>query len=63
MDPNHKVEGQLIRKLLNAGCHIKKTEPHTQSSNMGEGGCVSRKEVYDGNFYALAAPSDFGMIA
>jgi hypothetical protein len=24
--------------LRDAGCHIKQTEPHTQSSNMGEGG-------------------------
>jgi hypothetical protein len=31
------VEGELRRKLCDAGCHIKQTEPHTQSSNMGEG--------------------------
>jgi hypothetical protein len=32
-----KVEGDFRRKLCDAGCHIKQTEPHTQSSNMGEG--------------------------
>jgi hypothetical protein len=33
-----QVEGQFRRKLHNAGCHIKQTEPHIKSSNMGEGG-------------------------
>jgi hypothetical protein len=32
-----QFEGEFRRKLCDAGCHIKKTEPHTQSSNMGEG--------------------------
>jgi hypothetical protein len=32
------VEGEFRRKLRDAGCNIKQTEPHTQSSNMGEGG-------------------------
>jgi hypothetical protein len=32
-----QVEGEFRRKLCDAGCHIKQTEPHTQSSNMGEG--------------------------
>jgi hypothetical protein len=32
-----QVEGGFRRKLCDAGCHIKQTEPHTQSSNMGEG--------------------------
>jgi hypothetical protein len=32
-----KVEGEFRRKLCDAGCHIKQTEPHTKSSNMGEG--------------------------
>jgi hypothetical protein len=31
-----QVEGEFRRKLRDAGCHIKQTEPHTQSSNMGE---------------------------
>jgi hypothetical protein len=33
-----QTEGELRRKLRDAGCHIKQTESHTQSSNMGEGG-------------------------
>jgi hypothetical protein len=32
-----QVEGGFRRKLRDAGCHIKQTEPRTQSSNMGEG--------------------------
>jgi hypothetical protein len=32
-----QVEGEFRRKLRDAGCHIKQTEPHIQSSNMGEG--------------------------
>jgi hypothetical protein len=33
-----QTEGYFRRKLCDAGCHINKTEPHTQSSNMGECG-------------------------
>jgi hypothetical protein len=33
-----QTEGEFRRKLCDAGCRIKQTEPHTQSSNMGEGG-------------------------
>jgi hypothetical protein len=33
-----QVEGEFGRKLNDAVCHIKQTEPHTQSSNMGESG-------------------------
>jgi hypothetical protein len=36
-----QVEGGFRRKLRDAGCHIKQTEPHTQSSNMGERLCVN----------------------
>jgi hypothetical protein len=32
-----QVEGDFRRKLCDAGFHIKQTEPHIQSSNMGEG--------------------------
>jgi hypothetical protein len=32
------TEGKFRRKLNDAGCYIKQTEPHTLSSNMGEGG-------------------------
>jgi hypothetical protein len=42
--PRAQVEGQFRRKLNDAGCHIKKTEPHTQSSNMGEGGMRELKK-------------------
>jgi hypothetical protein len=31
-----QVEGEFRRKLRDSGCHIKQTEPHTKSSNMGE---------------------------
>jgi hypothetical protein len=33
-----QVQGEFRRKLRDNGCHIRQTEPHTQSSNMGEGG-------------------------
>jgi hypothetical protein len=33
-----QVEGEFRSKLYDAGCHIKQTDPHTHSSNMGEGG-------------------------
>jgi hypothetical protein len=32
-----QVGWEFIRKLCDSGCHIKQNEPHTQSSNMGEG--------------------------
>jgi hypothetical protein len=32
-----QVEGEFRIELCDAGCHIKHTEPHTKSSNMGEG--------------------------
>jgi hypothetical protein len=40
---NAQTEGEFIRKLCDAGCHIKQTEPHTQSSIMGEGGVRERE--------------------
>jgi hypothetical protein len=33
-----QTEGEFRRKMCDAGCHIKQTEPHTKPSNMGEGG-------------------------
>jgi hypothetical protein len=39
-----QVEGEFRKKLHDAGCHIKQTEPHTQSSNMGEGGVRELKK-------------------
>jgi hypothetical protein len=47
-----QTEGDFRSKLYDAGCHIKQTEPHTQSSNMGE--CDK--------FCALAVPSYSEMI-
>jgi hypothetical protein len=38
-----QVEGGFRRKLRDAGYHIKQTEPHTQYSNMGEGGVSELK--------------------
>jgi hypothetical protein len=32
-----QVQGEFRRKLRDSGCRIRQTEPHTQSSNMGEG--------------------------
>jgi hypothetical protein len=49
-----QIEGEFRRKLCDAGCHIKQTEPHTQSSNMGEGAvhefkkCVGRHILRSG---------------
>jgi hypothetical protein len=40
-----QVEGEFRRKLRDAYCHIKQTEPHTQSSNMGEGAVHELKKV------------------
>jgi hypothetical protein len=37
-DTKAQVQGEFRRKLRDAGCHIRQTEPHTQSSNMCEGG-------------------------
>jgi hypothetical protein len=41
---NAHTEGQLRRKLRDGGCHINKTEPCTQSSNMDEGGVRELKK-------------------
>jgi hypothetical protein len=49
-----QVEGEFRRKLCDAGFHIKQTEPHTQSSNMGEGAVrelkkgIGRKKLLSG---------------
>jgi hypothetical protein len=39
-----QVEGEFRIKLCHAGCHIKQTEPHTQSSKMGEGAASELKK-------------------
>jgi hypothetical protein len=51
-----QVEGEFRRKLRDAGCHIKQTEPHTQSSNMGEGAVRELKEGVRKNNVALWLP-------
>jgi hypothetical protein len=33
-----QTEWKFRRKMRDPGCHIKKTQPHAQSSNLGEGG-------------------------
>jgi hypothetical protein len=33
-----QAQGEFRRKLCDAGCHIRQSEHHTQSSNTGEGG-------------------------
>jgi hypothetical protein len=38
-----QVKGEFRRKLCDAVCHIKQTKPHTQSSNIGEGGVQELK--------------------
>jgi hypothetical protein len=58
-----QVEGEFRRKLNDAGFHIKQTEPHTQSSNMGEGAVRELKKGLGRKCYALAVPNDFGMTA
>jgi hypothetical protein len=40
---NAQVEGEFRCKLRDAGFHVKKTEPNTASSNMGEGGVQELK--------------------
>jgi hypothetical protein len=39
-----QVEGEFRRKLRDAGCNIKQTEPHTQSPNIGEGAVREMKK-------------------
>jgi hypothetical protein len=40
-----QVEGKFRRKLHDMGCYINHTQPHTQSSNMGEGGVCELKRA------------------
>jgi hypothetical protein len=51
-----QVEGEFRRKLCDAGCHIKQTEPHTQSSNMGEGAVLELKKGRRATNVALCLP-------
>jgi hypothetical protein len=51
-----QVEGEFRRKLRDAGCHIKQTEPHTQSSNMGEGVVRELKKGVGGQMLRSGCP-------
>jgi hypothetical protein len=56
---NAQVEGELRRKLRNSGCHIKQTEPHTQSYNMGEGGVRELKKGVGRQMLCSGCPKRF----
>jgi hypothetical protein len=60
---NAQVEGEFRRKLRDAGCHIKQTEPHTQSSNMGEGAVRELKKGLRRKMLRSGCPNDFWMTA
>jgi hypothetical protein len=51
-----QVEGDFRRKLRDAGCHIKQTDPHTQSSNMGGGGVRELKRGVGRQMLRSACP-------
>jgi hypothetical protein len=54
-----QVEGQSRRKLRDAGFHIKQTEPHTQSSKMGEGGVHELKRGVGRQMLRSGCPKRF----
>jgi hypothetical protein len=54
-----QVEGQFRSKLRDAGFHIKQTEPHTQSSNMGEGGVRELKRGVGRQILRSGCPKQF----
>ena len=54
-----QVQGDFRRKLREAGCHIKQTEPHTQSSNMGEGGVREMKKGVGRQMLRSGSPKRF----
>jgi hypothetical protein len=56
---NVQVEGESRSKLRDAGCHIKQTEPHTQSSNMGEGGVRELKKGVGRQMLRSGCPKRF----
>jgi hypothetical protein len=55
-----QVEGYFRRKLLDAGRHMKQTEPHTQSSNMGEGDVRELKKGVGRQMLRPGYPKRFG---
>jgi hypothetical protein len=54
-----EVEGEFRRKLRDAGCNIKQTEPHAQSSNMGEGGVRELKRGAGRQMLCSGCPKRF----
>jgi hypothetical protein len=54
-----QIEGQFRSKLRDAGCHIKQTEPHTQSYNMGEGGVCELKIWVERQILLSGCPKKF----
>jgi hypothetical protein len=54
-----QVEREVRRKLHDAGCHIKKTEPHTQSSNIGEGAVRELKKGVGRQMLRFGFPKRF----
>jgi hypothetical protein len=54
-----QVEGEFGRKLCDKGCHIKQTEPHTKSSNMGEGAVRELKKGVGRQMLRSGCPKRF----
>jgi hypothetical protein len=54
-----QIEGEFRRTLHDTGCHIKQTEPHTQSSNMGEGGVRELKKGIGRQMLRSGCPNQF----
>jgi hypothetical protein len=54
-----QVEGYFRRKLCDTGCHIKQTEPHIQSSNMGEGAVHELKKGVGRQMMRFGCPKRF----
>jgi hypothetical protein len=54
-----QVEGGFRRNMRDAGCHIKQTEPHTQSSNMGEGAVRELKKGVGRQMLRSGCPKRF----
>jgi hypothetical protein len=59
MEPRQNFEGEFRRKLRDAGCHIKQTEPHTQSSNMCEEGVRKLKKGVGRKMLRSGCPKRF----
>jgi hypothetical protein len=52
-----QVEGEFRRKMCDAVCHIKQTDPHIQSSNMGEGRVLELKRGVGSQMLRSACPN------